>query len=533
VQTQTAGYGAPTTAASPATNGAWPADDSKPSTTQPRAHPRLYAPKYKWDALTNGLIAADPYLSYWNETIIGNASKTLGDPVVPYNIDGGLTGSGVLDVAREIKLKIKNWAYAYKITGQSQYQDRIWKELQHATNADGDFGSGNDIWNCGGHFLDCAEFTNAFAIAFDWLYDNWSKEQRDQIRGWIVDHGLQFGQAAYNGSLQNNWWTGAAPGKGSLINGNWNCVCNAGLLAGSLAIIDDDPSGIAKNLIDNFLIDGAKANCFQGAYSDGTWAETPNYWYFGTTGAAEIVSALETAYGQDIDLNSVNAGFSLTSLYHMYVQGMTSLFDYGDHGPNKFSSTANSLLLWGSYFKEPRYTLYQRDHHDASEPYSMFWYDPSVDGAWWNGLPIDKHFDNKDTEWGTARSSWSDNSGTYWAMKAGKLTGHQTHGDLDIGDFVFDAMGQRWAGDLGSDQYLGYGYFSSEAQDSPRWTYYRKRTEGQNTIMIGRANQLVSAAPTVKFESTGTSQGNMPSLSLDTKDTAYMTIDMSSAYNGA
>lgn len=43
------------------------------------------------------------------------------------------------------------------------------------------------------------------------------------------------------------------------------------------------------------------------------------------------------------------------------------------------------------------------------------------------------------------RSSWTDSDGLYAAMKSGKLLGHQTHGDLDEGDFVFEALGQRWA----------------------------------------------------------------------------------------
>lgn len=43
------------------------------------------------------------------------------------------------------------------------------------------------------------------------------------------------------------------------------------------------------------------------------------------------------------------------------------------------------------------------------------------------------------------RSSWTDSDGLYTAMKSGKLAGHQTHGNLDVGDFVFEAMGQRWA----------------------------------------------------------------------------------------
>jgi hypothetical protein len=46
-------------------------------------------------------------------------------------------------------------------------------------------------------------------------------------------------------------------------------------------------------------------------------------------------------------------------------------------------------------------------------------------------------------------------------------SGHQTHGDIDAGDFVLDAMGQRWAGELGSGNYLSDGYFFSEVRFSP------------------------------------------------------------------
>lgn len=88
------------------------------------------APGYKWDALTTGgLIQNNPYFKFWNATIVQNASDTLGDVPTPYDIDGGLNGSGVLDVARAIKLKVKNWAYAYKVTNETKYADRVWLEL--------------------------------------------------------------------------------------------------------------------------------------------------------------------------------------------------------------------------------------------------------------------------------------------------------------------------------------------------------------------------------------------------------------------
>lgn len=47
-----------------------------------------------------------------------------------YAIDGGLSGSGVLDVAREVQLRIKHWGYAYKLSNDTKWVDRAWQELQ-------------------------------------------------------------------------------------------------------------------------------------------------------------------------------------------------------------------------------------------------------------------------------------------------------------------------------------------------------------------------------------------------------------------
>lgn len=100
---------------------------------------------------------------------------------------------------------------------------------------------------------------------------------------------------------------------------------------------------------------------------------------------------------------------------------------------------------------------------------------------------------------------------------------------LGSGDFVLDALGQRWAGELGSGDYLATGYFSSEAQDSSRWLVYRTRTEGQNTLLVGGANQLVTGVPTTTFGSTGDSQTSL-SFTPPSTSTVYMTADLSSVY---
>ncbi len=85
------------------------------------------------------------------------------------------------------------------------------------------FGRPGNNWNTN-HFLDVGEFTLAFAIAYDWLYDYWSQAQRDQIMWSIITLGLQQGVTTITSGAA--WW--------QTTNGNWNCVCNGGLAIGGL-----------------------------------------------------------------------------------------------------------------------------------------------------------------------------------------------------------------------------------------------------------------------------------------------------------
>jgi hypothetical protein len=300
----------------------------------------------------------------------------------------------------------------------------------------------------------------------------------------------------------------------------------------SLAILGDDTTGTASQLL-TYTVNNAKGNCALATVNDGTWTETANYWYFGTTGHAEMSSSLLTATGSDYGLLDVNPNFYLSGAFHMYVFGTTSLFNYGDHGPNKYSTTANAMFLYADHYDQPSYSLFQREQSDAADPSSMFWYDPTVSGAFWDGQPLDHYFDNAFDQWVSMRSSWTDQHALYVAMKAGQLQNHQTHNDLDVGDFVLDALGTRWAGELGSGDYTSINYFSNDTQGSDRWLYYRKATQGQNTININEANQNVLAAPTVIFNSSQTTQGSSTVLTVASNSTAFWTTDMTSAYFGA
>lgn len=109
--------------------------------------PRLFAPAYRWTRLP-ALIKQDPYLASWNATIFANATAFYNLPPTAYDIDGGYSGSGVLDVAREVQLRLKHWAYAYRMSNDTKWVDRAWRELQVASgNTTQAFGRAGNNWN--------------------------------------------------------------------------------------------------------------------------------------------------------------------------------------------------------------------------------------------------------------------------------------------------------------------------------------------------------------------------------------------------
>lgn len=90
----------------------------------------------------------------------------------------------------------------------------------------------------------------------------------------ILNLGLKWGILGFTQPTQYyfSWW--ATPGNN---NGNWNCVCNSGLTMGALAILGDDPTGMAQQIL-GLTIPNAQQGCVNGPSTDGTWSETANYW---------------------------------------------------------------------------------------------------------------------------------------------------------------------------------------------------------------------------------------------------------------
>jgi hypothetical protein len=85
------------------------------------------------------------------------------------------------------------------------------------------------------------------------------------------------------------------------------------------------------------------------------------------------------------------------------------------------------------------------------------------------------------------RTAW-ESTATWLAVKGG--TPAASHGHMDVGSFVFDAHGQRWVHDLGSDDYNMPGYFGGQ-----RWDYFRLNSLSHNTLVIDGKLQNPKSPP--------------------------------------
>jgi hypothetical protein len=206
-----------------------------------------------------------------------------------------------------------------------------------------------------------------------------------------------------------------------------------------------------------------------------------------------FLAALDSALGTDFDLSKMT-GLRETGLFPIYLTGpIGRTFNYADGGDRTIR--APQLFWLARKFNQPAYAWAERQ---AATPSSLdlLWFDGEGTGPKTAGLAFDKYF--RGAEVVTLRSDWESSKAIFVGFKAGDNKANHSH--LDLGSFVFDAMGARWAVDLGSDDYNLPGYFGGQ-----RWNYYRLRAEGQNTLVInsggGPDQEPGAAAQMIRFES--------------------------------
>lgn len=433
-------------------------------------HPRLLATKADFDHLRTE-IKTNKMLGRWYRRIYLQAEMTLDEAPSTYEIPDGLR---LLATSQKVLRRVYDLGLVWQITGDKRFADRAWAELDAA----GHFKDWNNR-----HFLDTAEMTHAFGIGYDWFYDYLTPLQRSFLRKAMVEKGLMPGLIIQR---KKSYW--------SVFTFNWNQVCNGGLTMGALAIADEEPA-----LCGEFLHDAMQSiQLAMASFApDGGWNEGPGYWGYATSYNVTMLAGLQSALGTDYGLSRM-PGFSDAGLFPIY---MTSPcrheFNFAD--AHDAYGELPQLFWLARQFDRPEFAAAAQKEAKGSVE-SLLWYTPSDPNSI-TRLPLDKYF--RQAEVVALRGSWTDTNATYVAFKAGR--NGVNHGHLDLGSFVLDADGERWALDLGADNYNLPGYFNFAKK---RWDYYRLRAEGHNTLVFGPnvtgGPDQVTTADTriVRFEST-------------------------------
>jgi hypothetical protein len=447
-------------------------------------HPRLIITSTNIFTQIANEAATDAFLKKSNNQIISDANQLLKRSVTKYP---KIINRSVGYQNRQIYQRTFTLAYAYRVTKDLRYSSRLWKELDEANSFD-DWGNK--------HFIDVAEILYAYSIAYDWLYDVWTPEQRKAIKNAIVEKGLKPGRKFYDHTIPKGWldW--------SKVTHNWNQICNGSLIVAALAIGDEEPK------ISDFILAEAITNIkrsMKGYAPDGGWMEGTSYLSYAQRFNIAAIASLITATGSDQGLSNED-GFNGTGKFLVAMSGPTGkTFNFADC---KERIVTSSELFWmASTFKQSYLFDFERKYSNYKVPLELIWYMQARGNKYGQTtLPLANYF--KGTEVASFRSKNNDINAMYVAFKGGR--NGVNHGHLDAGTFILDNQAERWINDLGGDDYNQAGYFSAgKSAKAKRWQYYNVSTQGHNTILIDdglnstNLNQQISSfSPISYFNST-------------------------------
>jgi hypothetical protein len=219
--------------------------------------------------------------------------------------------------------------------------------------------------------------------------------------------------------------------------------------------------------------------------------------------------------GKDFGLLQIE-GLAEAGNFPIYTTGPTGLYlNLADCG-EKSSRRPMPCMFWLSRAFDN--LLYAESEHAQIakrnvSPQHIVWYVPAPEKKP-ESKDLDRYFRGP-VEVAVFRSAWDDPDALFVGVKAGY--NQVNHGHLDLGNFELDALGVRWARDLGSDNYNLPGYWDSK-RGGRRWSYYRLNSKSHNIPLLdGEDQDAFAKSSVIKFESK--------------KSSGFALIDLTSAYN--
>lgn len=412
-------------------------------------HPRVMATQEDFDRIREE-IKTNERKAGWFKNLISYCDARLEEPPLEYDLRDGIR---LMYVSDDFMNWVTCYAMAYKLTGDIKYFNAAWKQIEAVAA----FPDWNPI-----HHIDVGIMALGFGVAYDWFYDVLTPEQRSIMEKcvynnlyWIINEAHESINTVYGDAGMQD---------------NHNVYCNAGVIACVIAFMDIYPeigSQIGANtvrLLERFLWLFAP----NGAYFEG-----PSYAGVSINYTTRLFAAMETTMGTLYGMDKAEA-FDMSGDYIMNMQSDVKSYGFGD-GDSALKRIAGILWLYKHYGIKGRQDAVANLMVDATAVdavYALLNYDANENVSADATTDLTMYYPGEDIV--VARNS-NDPGQVFAGLKA---TGTiHAHSHLDSGSFIFDAMGTRWAHDLGADDYnleWEWGFYD----------IFRRRSESHNTLLI-------------------------------------------------
>ena len=386
----------------------------------------------------------------WKESVLSYCEDILQEPALKYELRDGVR---LMYVSDDFMVWMTNLGLAYQLTKDTRYFYGAWKQIEAVSQF--------PDWNPA-HHIDVGIMALGYAVAYDWFYHIMSPEQRGVMERcvknnlfWIINEAHKSPDTPYGD-----------PG----MDDNHNTFCNAGVIACVIAFMDCYPeigSTIASNtlrLLERYL----KLFAPHGAYFEG-----PGYAAIGINYCVRLFASMEPTMRTLYCLDKAEA-FPLSVDYLMNMQSDVLCFNVADNDP-ELVTCVGALWIYQHYGIQGKKDYIADFFADCSgweTVLCLLFYSVNEEAGEAPKERLDVYYPGEEII--TMRDSFAPGQ-VFVGIKAGETL--CVHSHLDCGSFVFDALGKRWAHDLGKDDYnLEYN-----------WGFYdifRRRPESHNTLLI-------------------------------------------------
>ncbi len=407
------------------------------------------------------------------------------------SVERVMVGRRLLDTSRTALRRVLGFAMMYRLTGDSRWSTRAEKEML-ALAAFSD-------WNPS-HFLDVAEAATAMAIGYDWLHDELSPAGRSAIHDALVSHALRPGDD------DSHWWRRRTPAN------NWLQVCEAGLTLAALVVREDEPELAAR------AIARARRNTpdiFPSYEPDGAYVEGPMYWGYGTAYHLLLIEALRTGEGSAGELATNRAFLQSGAAFNTLTAPSGDFLNFGDCRPRRefapeqywfaretncpgiVADEAARLTAAATAFRQAIAEGRQPGFPSRFLPLALLWM--PADGLTAGELAAPEAWSTGGESPLAVFRSGVGRDALCVAIKGGSP--RSSHGHMDVGSFIMELDGVRWAIDCGMPRYAHVEAHGLSLFGEDRWRVFVVGPDAHSIPLIDDALPIETAtAPLTAFD---------------------------------